>query len=177
MRKKLCLILCCVLVFLCFPGCNAAFSAEPTTNDSTPVSIPIDVTLNATKFNSDGNEIGTTQITIHGEKLDYPTQEDLLDIEIDPFDGWGSFVMLVNESTGLKGEYNSTIDNANFTSLYDISAERMQPCVLYFSNNFDYCVLVLPGACTYLASTDSNHTADKVLEYFANLGINMMPNK
>ena len=172
MSKVFCIILSCIMLLFLATGC---MQSSTTTHD--PVSIPIEITLNATKFDNDGNEVGTTQIRIHGQKLDYSTQEDLLDIEIDPFDGWGSFVMLVNESTGLKGEYNSTIDNANVTTLYDISSEIMQPCVLYFSNNFDYCVIVLPGAGTYLASTDSNHSADKVLQYFKDLGINMMPNR
>lgn len=143
-------------------------------------STPFDLTLNATKLDSDGNEIGTTQITIRGNRLDYLFQKDRVEIEVDPFDKWSSFMQIKESSTGKVGKIFPITDNLMYITFHAVEGDEISPCILYFTIDFDHFVLYIDtdeGRNTYLASVSDDHTADKVLDHFRSLRFDPLPPK
>ena len=146
-----------------------------------PWSTPFDLMLNATKVDSDGNEIGTTQIHIHGKRQDYLFQADRLDIELDPIDGWKSFVLSTYGTTTKKGVIiPSPSGRIKAVTMHAVGDSDTAFVTLYFTDSFDHFALqfILDNeAYAYLASVDDNHTADNVIDYFKALNFNPLPNR
>ena len=171
MRKKFPVALCSIFVFLLLLGCLLFFLHRST---------PFDLTLNATKFDKDGIEIGTTQITIRGNRLDYLFQKDRVEIEVDPFDKWSSFMQIKDSSTGKIGEIFPITDNVMYITFHAVEGDEFASCILYFTTDFDHFVLYIDtdeGRNTYLASVRDDHTADKVLDHFKEFNFNPLPSK
>ena len=171
MRKKFPVALSLVLVFLLLIGCFLYFLHRST---------PFDLTLNATKFDKDGNEIGTTQITIRGNRLDYLFQKDRVEIEVDPFDEWSRFLQIKDASSGKKGEIFSYKNKIKWMTFDAVEGDEFASCILYFTTDFDHFALYIlgdEGKTTYLASVGNDHTADKVLDHFKEFNFNPLPNR
>lgn len=170
MNKKVLIPLGLALVLLWVLGCLFYF---------VPWSAPFDLTLNATKFDQNGNEIGTTQIHIYGKRLIYPLQKDRVEIEVDPFDEWSSFGQVKNASSGKKGEITSAANTMKIT-FHAVEGDEIVPCILLFTESFDHFVLTILGSegkTIYLASVGDDHTADKVMDHFLALNVNPLPNR
>jgi len=171
MCKKYSVTLRWALVLLLVLGCVLYF---------VPRSSPFDLTLNATKLDSDGNEIGTTQITIRGKKLDYLFQKDRLEIEVDPFNEWSSFIQVKDSSTGKIGEIFPITDNVMYITFQAVEGDEIASCILYFTIDFDHFALNIlgdEGKTIYLASVGDDHSADKVIEHFKIFSFNPLPSK
>ena len=56
-----------------------------------PIATPINLTLDAIKVDSNGEVIGTAQISLNGYKFDYLFQKSRLDVYIHPFDDYAYF--------------------------------------------------------------------------------------
>ena len=171
MSTKLRITLCCILLAAFALGCFLYF---------TPLSTPFDLTMNATKFDKDGNEIGTTQISIRGERLVYLFQKSRVEIEVDPFDEWSRFLQIKDASSGKIGKIFPVIDNVMYITLHAVKGDDIVFCMLYFTNDFDHFALYTlgdEGRTTYLASVGDDHTADKVLDHFKEFNFNPLPNR
>ena len=171
MRKKFPVALCSIFVFLLLLGCLLFFLHRST---------PFDLTLNATKFDKDGIEIGTTQITIRGNRLDYLFQKDRVEIEVDPFDEWSSFMQIKDSSTGKIGEIFPITDNVMYITFHAVEGDEISSCILYFTIDFDHFALNIlgdEGKTIYLASVGDDHSADKVIEHFKSFNFNPLPFK
>jgi len=146
-----------------------------------PWSTPIDLMLNATKFDQDGNEIGTTQIHIYGKRLDYLFQEDRLDIELDPFDGWKAFGLSTYGNTTKKGVIiPSPSGRIKAIGLHAVEGANSALISLYFTDSFDHFVLEFvqeDETYYYLASIGDDHTADKVFDFFERFDFSHLPNR
>ena len=156
-----------ILLFLIVLACILYF---------VPWSTPFDLTLNATKLDSDGNEIGTTQIHIQGKRLNYLFQMDRVDFELDPIDGWKSFGLSTYGTTQRKGVIiESPSGNIKAVTMHAIGDSDTAFVTLYFTDSFDHFALrfVQDGeTTTYLASVGEDHTADKVIDHFMRFNFN-----
>lgn len=164
---------------------------EPPTEAPTepPTEAPVDIDLenlklNATKLDKDGNEIGTTQITIHVTKGE---DDKITDIQIDPFDGWKGLALPVDSTTGEKFEIQQITENVtesvNIATLGGFKNDnRYYFCTLFFTDDFEQIVFVMPTNISYevdhhyyVAAAGNNLTVEKILAHFE--GITIIPTR
>ena len=133
----------------------------------------VDVTLNATKMDAEGNALGTYEISFHGNKKDYISGDSALDINILPFDDLKNFQASTNESNGIEGYIWSTPGcNYFYIALTAYSGDAQLPdyLTLYFSPDRDKWVLLNGiGKVFYVGSVSGNCTTEELLEYFQNV--------
>jgi len=144
-----------------------------------PWPVRIDKTLTMTKLDAEGNELGTFDVHFQGKALNYLLREDLVLLEIDPFDGMKNIRTsdAGNAEDGLINRFGKeygqeycqlTLDamrtsaNANFVFLN-----------LYFTEALDCFALVCHEAngedFSYVASASGQYTTREIVEYFNGL--------
>ena len=165
---------------------NPQLSENPT---EPPTEAPVEIIdlenlkLNATKLDKDGNEIGTTQITIHVTKGD---DDKITDIEIDPFDDWKGFVLPVDSTTGMnemKFEIRQmgvhATGKVNMATLSGFAADNLYySCTLYFTEDFEHLILDVPTNTDgnyYAAAAGNDLTAKEIIGHFEDIGVTMFP--
>ena len=164
---------------------NPQLNENPTEKPTdAPVEINLeDLKLNATKLDKDGNEIGTTQITIHATKGNDNT---ITDIEIDAFDSWKGFTLPVDSTTGEKFKIQkvagTVLNVATLSSFYTDNLYSF--CTLLFTDDFEYFILCMPSNVSYdadhhyyVAAAGNDSTADEILEHFRSLGLTILSAK
>ena len=144
------------------------------------LSTPVDLNLNATKLDSNGNPSYTTPILITGSLRDYVFQDDRLDVRIAPFDEvlW---VRLTEEApskrSGIIYDYFSGCKKVYFHGASH--STDLSFCTMLFTENFEYIALICgesdPQPKIYVASADNTHTAEEVLQFFRNLAPGYTP--
>ncbi len=140
------------------------------------LSTPVDLNINATKLDSNGNPSYTTPILITGSLKDYVFQDDRLDIRISPFDEvlW---VRLTEDATRRINRTGVISDHfSGCKQIYFHGASHstdLSFCKMLFTEDFEYIALICgesdPQPKIYVASADNAHTAEEVLQYFRNL--------
>ena len=130
----------------------------------------VDVTLNAAKMDTDGNTLGTYEISIHGNKEDYISGKSALDVDIAPFDGLKSFQASTNGSNGIEG-YIWSMPGSDYLhitlSAYNGDGSLPDDLTLYFSPDMDRWLLMnTTNKVFYVGSVSGNCTTEELLEYF-----------
>lgn len=139
---------------------------------------PVDLTLDAIKLDSDGNEIGTEQLQIKGYRYDYLFQKDRMDVTIKPL-GIRSIDVQTNNSvtgTGVIHSCGAIFDpECSRVSLggWNSDAGYMLVSDLYFTEEFDRFGLVCrpygDDVFSYVMSINGNYKSQELLEYFKGL--------
>lgn len=142
-----------------------------------PKVTPIDVTLNAVKLDEAGNELGTVQIHIKGNKLDYLFQESRLDVQIDPFFSKLGFHLPDNHN-GAQICANSVEDvQIKYAVFGGWTASNPEYIAIHFTEEMDYISLIHTcfgeGEGTretvyYVASANGKYNTQEVLDFFNN---------
>lgn len=168
MVKKVILSLICTLILCLGIFAYFYFFYENRT--------PINVTLNVVKLDSDGNEIGTAQICISGEKISYFLKEDRLLLNFESFDHLNNFKQIVvyyKDSIGKIYDYSTGFYYSYF-SAYDTTENVPTTCTLIFTDEFDRLALMCQGvgldySYTYAGSVSGNYALDDIVQYFRGL--------
>ena len=166
---------------------NPQLSENPTEE---PTDAPVEINreglkLNATKLDKEGKEIGTTLISIHVTK---GNDNQITDIEIDPFDDWKGLALPIDSTTGEKFQIQQVTDyvteSLNMATLGGFTADnRYQFCTLYFTDDFEYLILCMLSNVNYDAdhhyyvAAGNDSTAGEILEHFRGLGVSIFPTK
>ena len=142
-----------------------------------PYVTKINITLNAVKLDENGNEIGTVQIVIQGNKQDYLFQEDRVDLSIEPFDN------LVNitpsNQDGIAGVIHPTFVGDYSLVYYGASVQT----TVNVTDAYAFCTLAISddlgrwafrrsenGKETYyVASVSGNDTTEELIAFFRGL--------
>lgn len=135
---------------------------------------PFNLCFDAAQVDINGNDIGTAQITIHGNKLDYLFQKDRLDIDIVPFANFSSFSLSEDAQSGKEGIIRQHSDDLMEVTLYTVSSQSGQIifCNLYFTEDFEYLAFSFVGAeenYWYVASCSGNLATDEIAQQFKGL--------
>lgn len=141
-----------------------------------PVPTRIELTLDATKIDSEGKELGTVQIIMTGYKFDYLFQPDRLDVFIEGFEDYAWMKASVfNHITGailklnLPEEYKDREPEWMY-SYYGgpyANKDRVFTATLAFSPDLDrWLICNETESVYYVASVSGNDTIADLVEYF-----------
>lgn len=133
---------------------------------------PIHFIMSAAKYNTDGEEIKTVNISISGNKLDYLSGQSRLDVVIADFDYLHSFQASVIHAgdvmiTGGIGTF-SAMDyySTYFTALTDHDSQIIF-FEIFFSPDMDRWMLMnYSSKVFYVGSVSGANTTQELIEYF-----------
>ena len=165
MNKKTLLTFGCIVLILII-----AIFTGVITYQSTPVNLNLD----AAKLDNSGNATVTIPISISGTLKDYVFQNDILDVSIEPFDGFPWFKLDEDASSGKSGLIRDYANECKKITFYSASSSGdIVFCSMLFTKDFEYIALICdesaPEPTVYIASANSNKTAEEVLDYFRTL--------
>lgn len=128
----------------------------------------VNLTLEASKLDQNGNVVSNTTITIKGVMLDYLFREDSLNVSIYPFDTHKWVKLTHNANTNRDGIIYRHSGDCFEISCYTNDASF---CKLLFTKDFKYVAFVAdePGGETntyYVASANSEVNTEDLIEYF-----------
>ena len=131
----------------------------------------VDVTLNAIKFDEDLNEVGSSQIVIQGNRLDYLFRTPALDVNISSFDKY-SVIKASSDASGNEGTISASPWGEYLTvgyGAYIATQNSMAFLKVYFSPEYDRWVIRSvddEGTFYYLADTNSELDMNEFISYF-----------
>lgn len=146
-----------------------------------PHATPIDLTLNATKLDEAGNVLGTVQIHIKGQQLDYLFRESRWDVEIEPFDDLPQFQL--SDSPNGRGTIHtySSLD-PDVLSVYGGCFLPEETYYLYINYTeemdcFSIQLLHKSSKIYYVASASGNYDTQGIIDYFNNICGGLVPDR
>lgn len=137
----------------------------------------INVTLNAVTLDENGDEIGTVQIAMQGNKQDYLFQEDRVDLSISPFDNLVNITPSNQDGIAgvvhpiRSGDYSLVYYGASVQTTVNV-ADAYAFCTLAFSDDLDCWAFrrYENGKETYyVASVSGNYTTKELVAFFRGL--------
>ncbi len=163
LNNKTALIVAIATVFLLLISAVMFSACSP----DVPETKKIDLTFDVVKINSRGEELNTLQLHLTGQYLDYQSQEDMLELDIEDFDSFtnirmrkeNNFVYFEEQQRGCM-YFESERSDRTYT-------ETLR---MYFSENFDRVVLEGRGETLYIGSGSGKYTAQECISYFEDDG-------
>lgn len=131
----------------------------------------VNITLNATKINAQGEALGTYEIFLHGNRLDYISGNSALDVSISEFDDMIQFIPFGRDNTGTKitTEPGSDIPCARY-SAWDSKSDTVVDFDIGFSPDMDRWIFInTDDKVYYVSSVSGTYTSTELMEYFSNL--------
>lgn len=140
----------------------------------TPISTDIDLTLNAAKVDLYGNEVGSAELVLKGQRLDYLFQPSRLDVDIGPFDDAISYIT-ASTYQGKFGEVEGYIYSYDFMEIQNVHygaylkhENYITIGTLYFSPDMTRFAFFWHNLDTYfVASADDAYSTSELVEYFS----------
>lgn len=128
----------------------------------------VDVSFTATKLDVSGAPIGTFPITIKGDIEKYLFQDDRLDVQIEPFDGYTDFKQ--HNINGVKGLIVDWVDFYR-TRYVATGSEGFEYFAIYFNEDQSRWALIVEDHTfavngRYIGSTDPNVSVQDLRDYF-----------
>ena len=131
----------------------------------------VDIFLNATKFSAQGETVGTYEIAIHGNQLDYIFGDSALDVNISAFDSYSQFEAARSGKYGSEGLVHTEPGTEIFCALYsawNTDTDTVAIFDIYFSPDLDrWLFLNVSDKLYYVASASGSHTTQELVEYFS----------
>ena len=129
----------------------------------------VDLTLNAIKLDSEGEEVGSQQIIMEGQKLDYLFKDARMNLSFTPFDGFVWIKPTEVQPAGTTGNIWHALENdILYVRYYGCDrAANIHLLILGFSPDLDRWILLdhTDNVC-YVASVNADHTVQELKEYF-----------
>ena len=128
-----------------------------------------DLSLDAVKLDKDGNQIGTVNITMQVQELNYLLQEDRIALNITPFDGLTSFIY--EQSAIGEGDVPKHLFGdvwRLFMGAYDTRQNAMTFLGVHFTEDFDSFAIHTGDVC-YVASVSGDRTLQELRELFGGI--------
>lgn len=127
-----------------------------------PKFTPVDVSLQATKLNEKGETLGTYEIHIRGNRLDYLFADSALDVSITSFDDLSGFKC--------HGKIETTPGTDICYVLYSASNSATDDVAFFeigFSPDMDrWIFLNTTDKVYYVASVNEQYSIQELIEYF-----------
>ena len=122
----------------------------------------VDATLNATKINEQGEALGTHEIVLRGNRLDYLLTDAALEVAISPFDSLSGFVAEGKIKTATGKDICYVLYSASNAVTDDVAIIR-----ICFSPEMDRWVFVNDtDQVYYVASVSGAYSTQELVEYF-----------
>ena len=144
-----------------------------------PRSTPINLNMDAVRLDAEGNQVGTTRISIKGYYRDYLFQADRLDLDITPFDGFTFSNDVESGNHGGYGaityydflDYSQVIYSAANEELYSADSAFEAVSTIFFDEDLNrWCFRMMPWGdgdiVHYVASADKSDSTEALLEFF-----------
>ena len=157
-----------IIILTCALLVTAFFYLLPTETT------PLNGTLKATKLDSDGNVIGTTQIEMQGAFKTYLLRENKMELSIAPFDEIKSITL--SNSGDPFGFTPSTFHKFIYFSgmAWENGSSEMLWVRVNTSQDFEYWVFRVDSTNSdeviyYVASHSGNHSVEEIVQFFQGL--------
>lgn len=167
MQKKTFLSLA-VIVLACVLLVGACIYLFPTKTT------PLNTTLEATKLDSDGNVLGTTQIPMQGAFKKYLIKDSMMELSIASFDGIKNIIFYNDyDHFGFKPIAFDTFYRYSGTAWENASGEMLWVHV-FMSQDFEYWAFRMDVHNSdenvyYVASLSGERTVEEIVQYFKGL--------
>ena len=146
-----------------------------------PRSTPVDLSFHVVKLDKNGYDLGTAQVRIQGEMLDYLFQESRLDAEIELADK-AADICLINGKNGPDEISCTEVNGYQLLRLagyfYDKQADTSAFLDIVFTEEMDRFVFYLPqDKVYYVGSASGSYDTLGVLDYFNSIAPNLAPER
>lgn len=130
----------------------------------------VDITLHATKTNSQGESLGEYEISLQGNRLDYISGNASLDISVSPFDELSQFIPIRNANTNIDGLIKTEPGTDILCVHYSAWDNKTDAFVVYdigFSPDMDRWIFVnATEGIYYVSSVSGAYTSQELVDYF-----------